>query len=464
MSNINDNKKINQLEERIQVLEKLNNELVEQNKQLIDENRRKENLLSFLPTKSIDDIKIQTREKALRFKMSTVLFSDVKGLTTLTEQESPEVIIDELDRFYFHFDNIIKQFNIHKIKSIGDSYIAAGGIPKKNRTNPIEVVMAAYEMQHYLFEFKARYDKKDVKIWDITFGIHTGPVVAKVTGTKKNLYELSGDAVNIASRIESTSEFGRINISSDTYEVVKEFFVCEYRGKLPVKYRGELSVYSIKGYRPELSINAKGKIPNDLFWTRLQMIRFEDLSEFILDKLEQELPKYLYYHDLKHTIDVTIGVEIIGTGENLSEAEILLLKTAALFHDSGRIKCDIGHEKESCILAKKILPDFGYNEQQIKIIENLILATQQNYKPKSILEKVIIDANLDYLGRNDYIPVSESLYNELKVQNLVESMNDWYKEQLELMEKHQFLTETALTMRQVTKEKQIGRLKRLIKK
>ena len=118
-----------------------------------------------------------------------------------------------------------------------------------------------------------------------------------------------------------------------TYELVKEFFDCEYSGKLPVKYKGDLQMYQLTGLKPEFSLNGEGKIPNDAFRVKFGLIQFTDIQEIILDKLEKELPKYLFYHNVKHTVDVVTEVELIGWAENCSDEEILILKTAGLFHD-----------------------------------------------------------------------------------------------------------------------------------
>lgn len=450
------------LRERISALETLNSDLVEQNKVLIDENKQKEEMLSFLPSELTKDLKIKEKPTSLRYQMVTVLFANVRGLVRLTDHNEAESIIDELDYLFFHFDSTVEKNNIEKIKSIGDTYMCAGGLPKKNRTNPIEVIIAALEMQNYIRELQERPDYQNKPKWTLTFGIHTGPVVAEVIGKRKRTYEIKGDTVNIASRIESISEAGHLVISQMTYEFVKDFFICEPRGKMPVKYKGDIALYWVKGYRPELSIDDKGLTPNKTFWTKFQMIKYDDLDEFILDKLEVELPKHLYYHNLKHTIDVVIGVEIIGTEEGVTEEELLLLKTAGLFHDSGQIYGSRGHEEKSCVIAREFLPQYGYSEQQIQIICDIIMATKLPPQPKNLLQQIICDADLDYLGRRDFIPVSQTLYQELKVQNLIGSENDWNKLQIKFLTVHQFFTQTARTMRQVNKEKQIERLMSLI--
>lgn len=450
------------LKERMLFLEQLNAELVEQNKELLSENSELSKRVAHLPKRSAKEEQMRGKAKSLRYKMVTVLYSDVKGFSKLLQHSDAEALIDELDAFFFHFGSVVKKYNIEKVKSIGDTYMAAGGIPKKNRTNPIEVIMAALEMREYMKRLQAESKKNNKKIWDLTFGIHTGPVVASVSGKRKISYDIKGDTVNIASRIESSSEPGIILISQMTYDLVRSYFICEYYGKLPVKYKGDTSMYIVKGFRPELSIDNTHLIPNKKFMTKFQIIKYDDLEEVILDRLERELPKHLYYHNLKHTIDVIIGVEIIGTGEGIDSYELLILKTAALFHDSGQIYGSLGHEEKSCEIAREILPDYGYSEEQIQEIEGIIMATQLPPTPTTKLQRIICDADLDYLGRRDFIPVSDMLYRELKVQNILTSFNAWNKLQIKFLSGHQFFTKTALGMRNVNKEKQIERLKDLI--
>ncbi len=449
------------LKERIDYLQKLNQELVVQNKELLTENDRNAELLSYLPSDAKQQFE-KGSSSGLRYKMVTVLYSDVKGFTELAAERDAQGLIDDLDNFFFKIDEVVERNNIQRVKSIGDSYMCAGGIPKKNRTNPIEVILAALEMQAYLYTLQEDSERDNRKIWDLTFGVHTGPVTASTSGKKKISYDIKGDTVNIASRIESASKPGIINISAMTYELVKDFFVCEYSSKMPVKYMGDITVYEVKGIRPELSVDGKGKTPNRLFKTKFQMIKFEDLNDYILDKLERELPKHLYYHNLKHTIDVTIGVEIIGSGEGVTNEEMLLLKTAAVLHDFGQVKGAVDHEERGCEFAREILPKFGYEEDEIELITGIIMATKLPPKPQTILQKIIADADLDYLGRRDMVPVSDTLYRELKVQGLIGSFNDWNKLQLKFLSVHSYFTKTAQSMRQVNKEEQIERIKALI--
>ena len=229
----------------------------------------------------------EKRETSLKFNMATVLFANVHGFAKLMEEMDSTVLMDELDEVLFAFDKITDKYNIEKIKTIGDAYMCAGGIPVKNITNPIDVVMAAMEMRDYLEDFQNRKREKDEKIWEIKIGIHTGPVTASISGKKKISYDIKGDTVNTASRIEAVSEYGMILISVMTYELVKEFFDCEYFGKLPVKYKGDLQLYRVKGLKPEFSVNNEGKVPNEAFRIKFGLIQFTDIQEIILDKLEK---------------------------------------------------------------------------------------------------------------------------------------------------------------------------------
>ena len=337
--------------------------------------------------------------------------------------------------------------------------MCAGGIPVKNITNPIEVVMAALKMQQYLEKVRKRSGND---IWDLKIGIHTGPVTAEITGKKKVSYDIKGDTVNIASRMESSGEVGKILISVMTYELVKEFFVCEYYGKLPVKYKGDLEMFSVKGLKPEFCQDGDPFTANARFDTRFKLIQFTDIQEIILDKLEKELPLYLYYHNVKHTVDVVTEVELIGWAEGCSDEEVLLLKTAGLFHDAGHTIGYDGHEALGCQLAREFLPQYGYSEEHIGKICDIIMATQMPPEPSSLLEKIICDADLDYLGRSDMIPVSNTLFKELKEQEKIGSFNDWNKLQLKFISGHQYFTKTARSLREVNKQKQIERIRNLI--
>lgn len=452
---------------RIAKLVRQNQDLVEQHEKLSREHEklqaRLENfkliMASMKEKGDLPDEKEPERPNSLKFKMATVLFSNIHGFSRISDSMNSEKLMDELDTVLFKFDMLLKYNNIHKIKTIGDSFMCAGGIPVKNITNPIEVVMAALKMQQYLEKVRKRSGHD---IWDLKIGIHTGPVTAEMAGKKKVTYDIKGDTVNIASRMESSGEVGKILISVMTYELVKEFFVCEYYGKLPVKYKGDLEMFAVIGIKPEFCVDGDPFTPNEKFDTKFKLIQFTDIQEIILDKLEKELPRYLFYHNVKHTVDVVTEVELIGWAEGCTDEEVLLLKTAGLFHDAGHTIGYDGHEELGCQLARKFLPKYGYTDEQIEKICTIIMATQLPPTPNTILEKIICDADLDYLGRSDMIPVSNTLYKELKEQEKIGSFNDWNKLQVKFISGHQYFTQTARSLREVNKQKQIERIRSLI--
>jgi class 3 adenylate cyclase len=154
--------------------------------ELIREKEKSESLLANVQPKSTaDEIMAKGKASKMKYNFVTVLFSDIQGFTRIAEEMNPEVLIDELDKFFFHFDSVVEQYNIEKIKTIGDAYMCAGGIPEKNRTNPVEVVAAAFEMQQYMARLKKEAEKEGRNFWDIRIGVHTGTVVAGVVGHKK---------------------------------------------------------------------------------------------------------------------------------------------------------------------------------------------------------------------------------------------------------------------------------------
>ncbi len=459
-----------ELVKRIAKLAKLNQELEDHIKKLEKQNeklsRDYEKVKALYEKASPEGVKEtaekERKETSLKFNMATVLFSDIHGFSKLVEGMDSGAIMDELDEILYEFDAIVTKYKIEKIKTIGDTFMCAGGIPVKNITNPIDVVMAALEMKNYLENYELKKRGADNRIWDLKIGIHTGPVTAEISGKKKVNYDIKGDTVNTTSRIEAVSENGMILISVMTYELVKEFFDCEYFGKLPVKYKGDLQMYRVKGLKPEFSIEGRGVIPNEGFRIKFGLIQFTDIQEIILDKLERELPSYLFYHNVKHTVDVVTEVELIGWAEGCSDEEILILKTAGLFHDVGHTVAYDNHEYHGTIIAREMLPKYNYSPEQIEKICSIIMSTKLPPRPTNLLEEIICDSDLDYLGRSDFIPVSNTLFEELKAQNKMGSLNDWNKIQVKFISGHQYFTNTARSLREVNKQLQIERIQSLI--
>ncbi len=439
---------------------KLESLINKRTEELVKEKEKTDNLLArVLPHDTASELKEKGKVNTQRFKMVTVLFSDIEGFTRITDETNPETLIDQLDKFFLYFDSVVERYRIEKIKTIGDAYMCAGGIPEKNRTNPVEVILAALEMMQFMKSITSSSSKKS-KVWELRIGIDTGPVIAGVVGRSKLTYDIWGSTVNTASRMESSGEVGQINISGNTYMLVKDYFICTYRGKMPVKNKGDIQMYFVNGIKPSLSEGMQGVKPNHDFFIQLQLIRLGDLEDFILEKLEKGLPKELYYHNLKHTVDVYTQVELIGRSENVSKEEMLLLRTAALFHDAGHLIDYDTHEEMAVKLIREILPEYQYSEKQIDVISQLIMVTKLPPQPKNLLEEIMCDADLDYLGRPDFIPVSNMLYKELHEHGKIGTLREWNELQIKFIDKHHYFTKTARRLRNVNKQSQLDKLKR----
>ncbi len=427
----------------------------ERTESLIKEKDKAEDLLAnILPKTTADELKAGGKATSSKFKMCSVLFADIQGFTKIAEEMNPDKLIDQLDRFYYKFDSVVEKYNIEKIKTIGDAYMAAGGIPIKNRTNPVDVVLAALEMQQFMKGLK----ESQSDIWDLRIGIHTGSVIAGVVGQKKYSYDIWGDTVNTASRMESSGEIGRVNISATTYKLIKDFFQCEFRGKMPVKYKGDIAMFFVNGLNPIFSESDK-ITPNAKFNIQIQLLRLLDLEEVILEKLKTELPEDLFFHNVEHTSHVYSQVELLGRGEQVSEEDLLLLQTAALLHDIGYIQGMEDHEDRSVEFAREILPLYRYSDEQVDQICKLIKATGMPPKPENLLEQIICDANLDHLGRVDFLIQSDKLFQEYRIKHKIRSKKDWNQYQINFLKSHEFYTKIANRMREVPKDQQIENIR-----
>jgi len=221
--------------------------LHDQNQLIVKEQLRNEELLlNILPEQTAIELKKTGKSEPKRFEMVTVLFTDFKNFTKISETMSPEELVKEINYCYTAFDTIITKYGIEKIKTIGDSYMCAGGLPIENKTNPFDAVSAAIEIRDFMANENKLRIKEGKTYFEIRIGINTGPVVAGIIGVKKFAYDIWGDTVNIASRIESSGEPGKVNISENTYRYVKNEFNFEFRGKILAKNKGEIEMYFVE--------------------------------------------------------------------------------------------------------------------------------------------------------------------------------------------------------------------------
>jgi len=229
------------------LIEKFRRQTFYQQRLLSEEKKKSEILLhNILPLEVAEELKQQGSVKARYFNEVSVMFCDFRNFTILSEKLAPEILVSEIDYFFKTFDTIISRYPIEKIKTIGDCYMCAGGLPLANKTNAIDVVSAAINIQQFMHEHLHERINEGKEPFEISIGIHTGPVVAGIAGVKKYAYDIWGDTVNIAARMEQNSETGKINISGRTYELVKENFNCIYRGKIKTKNKGELDMYFVE--------------------------------------------------------------------------------------------------------------------------------------------------------------------------------------------------------------------------
>jgi class 3 adenylate cyclase len=203
-------------------------------------------LLNILPKEVAEDLKKYGKTEGKNYSLVSVLFTDFKNFTKITEKLNPQQVIEELNTCFLAFDEICERHNLEKIKTIGDAYMCAGGLPIANETNPVDAVQAGLEMQAWMAQWKAEKEAKGELAWELRLGIHSGPVVAGVVGKNKFAYDIWGDTVNLASRMESSGEAGKVNISGATYELVKDNFQCTYRGKIEAKNKGEVEMYFVE--------------------------------------------------------------------------------------------------------------------------------------------------------------------------------------------------------------------------
>ena len=425
------------------------------NEMIIEKEKTEALLANLLPKNTADELMAKGKATKIKYNFVTVLFSDIQGFTKIAEEMNPEVLIDELDKFFFTFDSVVEKFGIEKIKTIGDAYMCAGGIPEKNRTNPVEVILAALEMKAYMSRLKESSELAGMKYWDIRIGIHTGTVVAGVVGQKKLSYDIWGDTVNTASRMESSGEAGKINISGTTYEFVKEFFSCEYRGKMPVKYKGELEMYFVNGIIPDLSDENGG--PNKEFIIKMQLLKLEDIEELIVNMFDISVLQNLYFHNSNMVKSVCSQVDLLSRAEKIGDDVFVNLKLAAIFLLTGYISDYSKPMEGSLRLVEEMLPRHGFNQENVdttkRIIRNSFSGTIETMQ-----DKILHDARYDYLGRVDYVNLTEKLRKELAEHGIIYEDKAWIELQTRIQKDNLFITDTARILRNVTVESQIRAL------
>lgn len=219
-------------------------------------------LLKILPETIVAELMYKGKVKPEYFDSASVLFTDFVGFTKLTEEMRAHKVISELDKCFTAFDKIIQKYQLEKLKTIGDAYMAVGGVPMKREHHAILTVLAGLEMLDYVEKMRQIKKTKKEKFWQVRIGINSGPLVAGVIGKDKFAYDIWGNTVNTANRMESSGQQGKLNVSKQTYELIKDYFQCRYRGKVAAKGKGKIDMYFVDKLKPAYASKASKRKAN----------------------------------------------------------------------------------------------------------------------------------------------------------------------------------------------------------
>lgn len=233
---------------------------------MIEKDKSEQLLLDILPATIAQELKDNRRVEPRYYESATILFADFKSFTQLTERLDPVSLIGELDRRFAAFDDIVASNRMEKLKTIGDAYLCVGGLPEANRSHVFDACLAALQMQALTARSNQQRQKLRLPLWELRIGINTGSLIAGVVGKRKFTYDVWGNSVNVAERMEAACEPGLVNISEVTAQRVGAVFEIEPRGSVEVKHKGAMDMFFLRRIRPEFSADSEGTLPNAEFW------------------------------------------------------------------------------------------------------------------------------------------------------------------------------------------------------
>ena len=456
------NKKIESQKKKI---EEERNKVIRQQELLQKEKDKSEKLLrNIIPESTAEELKKSGKARARAYKTVSVLFTDFVGFTKISDRMTATELVKKLDVYFTKFDQIIVNNNLEKIKTIGDAYMCAGGVPVRNNTNPIDACIAALQIQAYMLKRKNDAIANGREYWELRLGINTGEVTAGVIGSERLAYDIWGATVNQAQRMEMLGEPEKVTITGATFKHIEPYFECSFLGQAQSKSRGLIDMYVVDRIKLELSQKGEGIIPNERFNQIVNLHHYSSINYYkaerhIIKVLEQRLSKNLHYHSIAHTKDVVSAVERLALLENVTDEGLFLLKSAATYHDAGFVEKYDNNEAVGARLADEILPTYGYTEKHIERIKELIYVTEIPHDPKNQLEEIICDADLDYLGRDDFHEIANKLRKELKEHGKIKSDRQWDEIQISFLTSHKYFTKTAQKTRNRKKQKNLKEVK-----
>lgn len=457
------------IESQKKKIEEERNKVIQQQKLLQREKDRTEKVLrNVIPASTAEELKKKGRASARAYKVVSVLFTDFVGFTKISETMTATELVKKLDVYFKKFDEIIIKNNLEKIKTIGDAYMCAGGVPVRNKTNPIDACLAAIQIQSYMNKRKLEAIANNEEYWELRLGINTGEVTAGVIGNERLAYDIWGATVNQAQYMEMNGSPGKVVVSGATHLFIEPYFVTLFIGKIQSKSKGLIDMFLVEGIKPELSLKGEGIYPNKRFHEIVNLHHFSSINYYkaerhIMKVLEQQLSSQLHYHSIGHTLDVVKAVERLALLEGVTDEGLFLLKSAATYHDAGFVEQYDHNEPVGVRMAEEILPKYGYTPQHIKKIADLIYVTKIPHNPKNKLEEIICDADLDYLGRDDFHEIADRLRVELREHGKIDSDRKWDEIQVQFLTSHKYFTKTAKKLRKAKKEQNLKEIKQRLK-
>lgn len=420
-------------------------------------------LTNIFPESVLEDLNTNNKFSPKRVEDGIVLFTDFVDFSMKAKDVKPIRLLKKLEYYFTQFDEIIERYKLEKIKTIGDAYMALGGVTENVAEPAVRACLAALEIRDFMRNERDVAKALNRDFWQIRVGLHMGPLVAGIIGSSKISFDVWGDTVNIAARAEQGTQPGCITITKDVADAVAPYFNLEDRGEVSIHKRGgSMEMSYITNLKEEFCLYGEGKIASAELRMKcgLTSIDFEHMRRDIINRLKALLPEEVVYHDIAHTLNVEKAAIRFAKLEGVNEEDILLLRTAVLYHDAGFILQYHSNEEFAVTMAMNSLPGFGYSESQTNTVVEIIRSTGSGRSPETLLQEIMGDADHDYLGRADYYNVAKKL--RLEMENFDEFMSDqeWIEFQLKYLEHtHRFYTETAKNIRLQGKKARIAELK-----